>query len=178
MGAGVFAWTIPEADASGTLESLTETDHKITYALQLLKDRLAKCPPVRLTATLDGDDVSGEYVLFEAMITRYIGPNLYLAPQSATGDGLLDVVMVSEGERALLRDYLESWQAGEREHARMPTRKGRRLTMQWTGFHVHLDDEVWPDAAAQRATTSSPMEIAIEGEPLHVLVPPQLAEQA
>src|SRR5690348_10334149 len=87
VGAGVFAWTIPEADASGTLESLTQTEHKITYALQMLKDRLERCPPVKLTATLDGDDVSGEYVLFEAMITRYIGPNLYLAPESATGDG-------------------------------------------------------------------------------------------
>jgi diacylglycerol kinase family enzyme len=178
VGAGVFAWTIPDADASATLANLTHTDHKITYALQMLKDRLAQCSPVRLAATLDGDDLSGEYVLFEAMITRYIGPNLYLAPQSATADGLLDVVMVTEAERGLLRDYLESWQAGERQQARMPARKGRRLALQWTGFRLHIDDDVWPDHDAQCAPVPSRIEIGIEGKPLRVLVPASQAEHA
>ena len=49
IGVGVFAWTLPEADASGTLANLTDADSKIVYALQMLKDRLKGCPPVTVS---------------------------------------------------------------------------------------------------------------------------------
>ena len=174
VGAGLFAWTMPEADASGTLASLDNADRKIAYALQMLKDRLEACPPIPLRATLDGDDLSGDYVLFAAMITRYIGPNLYLAPHADPHDGCLDVVMVSEAERSLLRDYLSSWQNGETRRAALPTRRGRHLILEWTGFHLHIDDDIWPDEDAQTPTAPTRIDIAVEAQAVGVLVPDEV----
>jgi len=171
LGAGVFAWTMPEADASGTLASLDNADRKIAYALQMLKDRLEACPPIPFRAALDGDDLSGDYVLFEAMVTRYIGPNLYLAPHADPSDGCLDVVMVSEAERNLLRDYLSSWQNGETRRAALPTRRGRHLILEWTGFHLHIDDDIWPDEGEQTPLAPTRIDITIQAPSLSVLVP-------
>jgi diacylglycerol kinase family enzyme len=56
-------------------------------------------PPMRLKLKLDERDLSGEYILVEAMNIRSIGPNLCLAPDADHGDGLLDVVLVSNEER-------------------------------------------------------------------------------
>jgi diacylglycerol kinase family enzyme len=170
IGVGVFAWTLPEADASGTLANLTDADSKIVYALQMLKDRLQGCPPVTVSATLDGDDLTGEYVLFEAMNMRYIGPNLYLAPHGEPGDGLLDVVMVTLAERERLLEYLSSWQSGEARRAALPTRRGRHLVMQWTDFHVHVDDDIWPEEGAKLPAPAR-IDIKLEAQVLKVLVP-------
>lgn len=170
LGVGVFAWTMPEADASGTLATLEAADHKITYALQMLKDRLESCPPITLDATLDGDDLSGDYVLFEAMNAQYIGPNLYLAPHADAGDGALDVVMVTEAERSRLLEYLSSWQDGEFRRPQLPTRRGQRLTVQWTGFHLHIDDDIWPDQRAM-ARAPAPIDVTVEARAVSFLVP-------
>jgi diacylglycerol kinase (ATP) len=171
LGVGVFAWTMPEADASVTLASLANADSKIAYALQMLKDRLAHSAPITLTATLDGDELSGDYVLFEAMSTQYIGPNLYLAPHGDPGDGYLDVVMVTEAERERLIDYLSSWQNGELRRPELPTRRGRHLAMQWTGFHVHIDDDIWPEDGATPLAAPAPIDVTLEAQALSVLVP-------
>jgi diacylglycerol kinase family enzyme len=175
LGAGVFAWTIPYADNSGTLASLTTTEPKISYALQMLKDRLLQCPPVSISAMVDNQDVSGDYILFEAMATRYIGPNLHLAPHVDSADGRLDVVMARESERDVLRDYLSSWQDGARAPVPLPTLRGRRVVMQWTGFHLHIDDQVWPDEGAKLTTIPARVEAAIEPTTLNVLVPEQIS---
>ena len=170
LGVGVFAWTMPEADASQTLAGLELADHKITYALQMLKDRLENCPPVQLRATLDGDDLSGDYLLFEAMNAQYIGPNLYLAPHASAGDGSFDVVMVTDAERERLLDYLSSWQDGAFRRPQLPTRRGQRLEMQWTGFHLHVDDEIWPDEGAVLAAPAQ-IDVTLETQALSFLVP-------
>jgi len=170
LGVGVFAWTLPEADASGTLASLEKADSKIAYALQMLRDRLERCPPITLSVELDGVDLAGDYVLFEAMLMQYIGPNLYLAPHHAPGDGHLDVVLVSDAERELLLDYLSSWQNGEQRRPVLPTRRGRHLTMRWTGFHLHVDDDIWPDDGRLPSSAGAQIDIGIEAQ-LKVLVP-------
>src|SRR4051812_22457474 len=118
-GAGVFAWTMPQADSSRTLANLDGAEAKIVYALELLKERLRRCPAIRLEATLDGRALSGTYVMFEAMNMKYIGPNLYLAPGSDPADGRLDVVAVAETEREKFVEHLSSWQKGRMREPRL-----------------------------------------------------------
>jgi diacylglycerol kinase (ATP) len=55
---------------------------------------------------LDGQDVSGDYILLEALNIRYIGPNLDLVPRADNNDGFLDVVFVTKGQRTRLNKYL------------------------------------------------------------------------
>jgi hypothetical protein len=46
---------------------------------------------------IDGKDISDEYILWEAMNIRSVGPLLYLASQAATKDGRLDFVCARRG---------------------------------------------------------------------------------
>ncbi len=170
-GAGLFAWTMPQADASRTLASLDRADDKIVYALELLKERLRRCPAIRIEATLDGRDVSGTYVLFEAMNMRYIGPNLYLAPEGDPADQRLDVVAVPEPDRDRFFDYLSSWQDGRMCEPRLPSFRGRLLQMHWGGFEVHLDDRIWPAQGETPARDASTIELGFRGETVALLLP-------
>ncbi|HEX5477335.1 MAG TPA: diacylglycerol kinase family protein, partial [Burkholderiales bacterium] len=102
VGAGLFAGTLPDADASRTLANLGRRDAKVAYALQMLKDRVDACTVLPIQATLDGKDLSGEYLLLEALNIPSVGPNLFLAPDSAPGDGQLDVIMAGAEERERL----------------------------------------------------------------------------
>ncbi|MEO8627522.1 MAG: hypothetical protein ABI612_05390 [Betaproteobacteria bacterium] len=55
-----------------------------------------------MRAVLDGNDISGVYIMFQAMNIQRVGPNLFIAPDADPGDGLFDVVLLAEDERAKL----------------------------------------------------------------------------
>src|SRR5262245_20845065 len=140
VGAGLFTRTMAKADASPLLTTLNRADEKIDYALQMLKDGLQSCRSLRVNATLDGHDISGRYILFEAMNIQYIGPNLYLAPHCQPGDGVFDVVLATDSEREPLAHYLSSWQNGWLHRPELPSYRGRELNIEWTGYPLHIDD--------------------------------------
>jgi diacylglycerol kinase family enzyme len=170
MGSGLFARTMPEADRNPTLASLDSADAKVTYALQILREQLDEYRSRFFRATLDGRDVSGEYLLLEAMNMQYVGPNLYLGPDCDFRDGLLDVVVVAPEERAKLHRYLSTWQNGRLHIPDLTTWRGRELRVEWTGFKVHIDDEVWPEEGASHAAPAT-MTIAMEHDALEFLAP-------
>jgi diacylglycerol kinase family enzyme len=104
------------------------------------------------------------------MNTRYIGPNLYLAPDADPGDGCFDVVLVTEAERGKFAEYLSSWQKGRMREPSLPGRRGEHLQLQWSGFELHLDDKVWPDGAVPDPASSA-IDVRIEAGALEFLVP-------
>jgi diacylglycerol kinase family enzyme len=105
--------------------------------------------PVEVNARLDGEDISGHYLLLEAVNLRYVGPNLHLVHDSQPGDGHFDVVMVTENERARLVHYLDNWQDNRERLAILPTQRGKRLQIEWTGFALHIDDKLYPKEDAE-----------------------------
>ena len=42
--------------------------------------------------------------------------------------------------------------------------------MQWTGFHLHVDDDIWPDDGPLPSSAGAQIDIGIEAQ-LRVLVP-------
>jgi hypothetical protein len=80
------------------MAEIADVEVKVTYTLQLLREYLEKCPATEVKGTLDGENISGRYLLFEALLTQFIGPNLPLAPNILLDDGLFDVVMVSTAQ--------------------------------------------------------------------------------
>jgi diacylglycerol kinase family enzyme len=173
FGVGLFAHTIPLVDSSPELQKIEQPKDKVVFALQKLKDRLDHSPVVSLEATLDGEDVSGDYVMFEALNIPYVGPNLFLAPDSKPGDGQFDLVMVTEAERERLGQYLLHWQENKARLAVLPSRQGRELRIEWTGFRVHLDDEFWPEDESE-AEGSGVIEVRIQAAAVEVLAPADL----
>ena len=75
-----------------------------------------------------------------------MGSNLYLAPDTKPGDGHLEVVLVTEAERHRLVKYLDSWRENRERLAVLPSHRGKSLTLEWTGFELHIDDKLWPQA--------------------------------
>lgn len=169
IGAGLFAASIAHADRSGTLEAMPHADAKIAYTLQMLRERLDQSRPIEIEAQVDGADVSGEYLLFEAMIIPYIGPNLFLAPDSKPGDGCFELALVGERERDRLREYLTHWQNGKSRLPVLKSRHGRHLRMAWSGWPLHLDDKRWPKPGSPPG--SGRIELRLEGNTTRFLAP-------
>lgn len=170
VGVGLFARTISAADESKTLAALTDRKARIAYALEMLRERLARASPHALKLTIDGNDASGEYVLFEAMNMEFVGPNLYLAPDIQPADGLLDLVLVSVDERDKLRKTLAQWSDGERAHPDLPRQRARVIELEWDGSAVHFDDEAWPPEGAEPAALTH-ITISVERDALLFLAP-------
>jgi diacylglycerol kinase (ATP) len=169
LGCGLFTWGMRNVDDAPGPEPATPGE-RIARVLAMLDEQVGAHPPTRIDATLDGNDVSGDYVLLEAMNTRFVGPNLFLAPDGHPADGLLDVITVREDERDAFREHLASWKRGALRPPDWPARRGRHLTLQWTGFPLHLDDRLWPDAQVPRGDGGT-IELEVEQGALEFLVP-------
>jgi diacylglycerol kinase family enzyme len=141
-GLGLFAGLLGSADPRRGEAGDLPPAERTAFALEILEQRVAVCEPIALKATLDGKDLSGSYLMLEALNIPYVGPNLFLAPDSQPGDGTLDVVLVREEERERLKNNLASWQSNRERLSVLPTHRGRHLRMEWSGFDLHIDDEL------------------------------------
>lgn len=171
IGVGLFASSIEVADRSLENQRDLQSQQRVTHVLQILKERLGAFPASHVGATLDGRDISGDYIVFEVMNIRFVGPNLFLAPDADPGDGLLDVVLVTGDERDRFASHLASWQRGAKEPPRLRCERGRELRLDWTGFDLHLDDVTWPPQEARGAVGRSPIEVRMGDHSVEFLVP-------
>jgi diacylglycerol kinase (ATP) len=171
VGVGVFTRTMCEIDAFNRLAHLTTPQEKIASALTLLSERLRTYPVRRMELLLDDRDLSGDYLMMEAMNIRFVGPNLYVAPGCDPGDGLLDVVLVAERERDSLLSHLASWRQGTLLAPALPTYRGSRLRFEWHGHAMHVDDEAWPPEHVGECSVPSTIDIRVEKHALRVLIP-------
>ena len=144
VGAGLLADAIAEIDqgSAGHVNDLDDPDDRLTAAWALLERMLSDAPTRRFELTLDRRDLSGDYVLVEALNFGAAGPNLRLAPQATPSDGLLDVVLIDEQAReALLRHFPLLREDPSRVPA-FPSYTGRQLQMRCGEATLHLDDEL------------------------------------
>ena len=169
VGAGLFANLLARPKRKGA--KVGKPKDVVDRALRRLQDMAVHCEAVDVAATLDGEDISGRYLLFEAINLRYVGPSMFLAPEGKTGDGLLDVVLVTEDERAHLLEYLNKWQENRERRAVLPTRRGRRLKVEWTGYELHIDDKLYPREDDEHDAMAGIVEAWIEPAAVELLVP-------
>ena len=167
VGAGVFASLL----ANPAVESIKERTNAVETALERLRKQAQKCEPLEIHARLDGKDISGRYLMLEALNLRYVGPNLNLALDTKPGDGTLDVVLVTEAERSRLLHYLEHWQGNRERLAVLPSLRGKHLEIEWTGFALHIDDKLKPKAKATPKDIAGLVEARLDGATVEFLVP-------
>jgi diacylglycerol kinase (ATP) len=106
------------------------------------------------TIVADGVEHTGNYIMVEIMNIRSIGPNLVLAGEADPGDGLLDVVMVSESSRNKFESFLLSRINDEDKEFSFSTIRARKVKIFWDGKDAHADDE--------RLKIEKPVEVSIE----------------
>lgn len=99
--------------------------------------------------TLDGEDISGTYRMFEVMNTNRFGPWIKLAPDADPGDGLLDVVRIHPDNDESLFRYVASLLSEDLDELpNVEISRGRCLELRWQGnFSFHVDAEIRPPAS-------------------------------
>lgn len=170
LGAGLFADLLTHEKSAAEQRRAKLKTNPVEGALQRLKEVAETLDPVEVNARLDGEDISGRYLLLEAVNLPYVGPNLHLVHDSQPGNGHFDVVMVTENERARLIHYLDRWQDDRERLAILPTKRGKRLQVEWTGFPLHLDDKLYPKDDAEPDEVAGLVEARI-AEAVEFLVP-------
>jgi diacylglycerol kinase (ATP) len=174
LGTGFFAWTIAQIDREdGSAESGSkDMEHELRAARRFLRERLDHFSPQSLQVKLDGRDLSGEFLLLEAMNIRSIGPNLFLAPGADPGDGLLDVVLIPSEEQDKLREHLRDQTEDNLGDPCLTLHRGKHLQVQGEGGEFHLDDRSWPDDRKASAQRPFSVEVRVNPKTLMFLVPP------
>ncbi|MBW4463157.1 MAG: hypothetical protein KME47_23390 [Nodosilinea sp. WJT8-NPBG4] len=124
-----------------------------------------------LTLSLDGKDISGEYVLLEVMNIQYVGPNLHLAPNTSLNDGLLTVVLVHEGEQDKITNYLSDCLAGKCDLAPFTQYQGQHLQIQGEKFDIHVDDKVLAKNSLASPDGSIVIDVSVAPRSLEFLLP-------
>jgi diacylglycerol kinase family enzyme len=135
-----------------------------------LKALAADFPPAHISGTLDGHDVSGAFLLVQAMNIAAVGPGLVLAPDADPGDGLLDFAFVPEERRAAFIDFLVARIRDEPATAPVDIRRGRTLRIAGCGHDVHIDDRVWR-VPVSAADIHPPVEVRVQPQAIRLLVP-------
>lgn len=176
VGIGVFARVIAfaKAESGGLVPEPEKRGAELNRDLRLLRAFLHDHPPDPCTLRLDGNKKTGEYLLFEAMNTGYIGPHVPLAPDADPGDGMLDVVVAGEAERKPLEGYLTArLEGGDVAPFLLSVTQASSVRLSVHGVRVHIDGEVWPDEEDPPPAHSTAFEVEIDLEPgaLTVLVP-------
>jgi diacylglycerol kinase family enzyme len=103
-GAGLLADYVQSAkkEKKKNKESKTiSNEHEMLRHVSLLRRTLRDYSARKWKIYIDGKDISGRYILWEAMNIRSVGPALYLAPWAGTKDGEFDFLCVRENLRYL-----------------------------------------------------------------------------
>jgi diacylglycerol kinase family enzyme len=145
-------------------------EQEMTRHVSLLRRMLHDYPARNWKIHIDGKDISGRYILWEAMNIRSVGPALYLAPWAATKDGEFDFVCVREGDRPVLTRHLDARLAGKKSRFPLPTRRFRKLKTVWEKSIFHFDDNLWPEKKQKPGSTSE-IEITVKPSALLILQP-------
>ena len=173
IGIGAFADTMSKLDARKNIDLAHHDvpDKKLESVLHIMRIRLEGARSLPLKITLDGADLTGEYVLLEAMNIRSIGPNLQLAADADPGDGLIDLVLVADHEREKLSRYLAERIAGKSGVPQLSVRRGRHLRIESDEVRLHIDDDIWPEHGEHPPYSPMIIDVELHSESLAILVP-------
>lgn len=178
MGIGAFADVLKRYDP--------RNGKSIARSIQSILDTMADYQPKFFHLNLDGEDLSGSYLLVEIMNTPTLGLRYMLAPNAEADDGLFDLVLIHAHERDNYLKFMAGTLMGNLESfPAISIQRGRELEIAWRGFPMHVDGEVVSDAgwieryaSSVKMDNSNPLDVPepslkVEVVPgaIHFLVP-------
>ena len=159
VGLGLLARGMAEIDAADIFGQEQLLCSRRTFARLL-----TEAEPERLEMTLDGNPLSGDFLVLEIMNISHVGPGLNLAPKADPGDGLLDVVHARADRRAVLLKWLNEGEYGEEPPVDIT--RAREVKITWAGTSLRLGDNFSPAPGAVPKLT-----VGLEPEQACVLIP-------
>jgi len=155
-----------EEKKNKTIKKLSKEQEMARHGALLCR-MLHDYPARKWKIELDGRDISGRYILWEAMNIHSVGPALHLAPRAGTKDGRFDFACARPAHCAVLAKHFEARVAGKKSKSPLPTRRFRELRIAWKGSTIHFDDKLWPD---KKQSGRSPSEIKITVKPSALII--------
>ena len=170
VGMGLLSEAIHVIDEghAGYVNEIGDTETRINAALEVFRHTLQDIPTSAVELWLDGEALSGDYLLVETLNFGAAGPNLNFAPHGDPSDGMLDLVLAEEADRRMLRDRLDQLRSDPMAAPDLRTHRGRRIEMRCDGSLLHVDDQLWRGDAG----TVTSVEITIDAGALTFLIPP------
>ena len=165
-GAGLFADYL-QAPKEGRKEKTTSKAEELRHHVRELHRRLQNYRTREWEMSLDGDDVSGRYLLWHAMNLRSVGPVLTLAPDAKINDGAFDFVGAREEDHSVLLDYFEARAAGKRRKLPLSVKRFRRMWLRDKKSPLHFDDDLW-SAKKEKQPRPRYIEIAVKESALRI----------
>jgi diacylglycerol kinase (ATP) len=159
-GGGLFADYFPAAKANEKKDASPEEE--LTAHLSLLRELSVDYPARQWKMSIDGEDISGHYILWGAMNIRSAGPGLHLAPKATTHDGRLDFVAVREHEREIFTKHVDAHLAGRKARVLLKPRRFRELVIKSAPGAMHLDGEKWPNPNTNSERQRSAVKITVK----------------
>jgi diacylglycerol kinase family enzyme len=145
VGLGIFAHLIARAKKADERRFSSSLGDRAVMRLARarLLDTLFGYRPRRWKVALDDDEQEVEGVWLSVMNIRSLGPRLTVAPNARSGDGWLDVVIISADEAGGLADALLSGAPGASEAMSLGARRARRVRLSGDLDEAYIDDEPW-----------------------------------
>lgn len=163
FGCGVFAELLHRYDP--------RQGKSVMRAFKTIVDVLPSFEPVHVRASVDGHDVSGEYLIFSVLNTKRIGPWIELAPDADPFDKQFEIVGVKPNGRTGLLAYAKATLAGEiGELDGVVLRKGRTVDIFADGGTFHLDTETFETMETEDASRDT-LHVAVDDDSVTMLIP-------
>jgi len=170
VGVGLLSEAIHVID-EGHARYVNEIGHtatRIEAALEVFRNTVQEMPGAPVELQVDGQLLSGDYILVEALNFGAAGPNLNFAPHGDASDGLLDLVLAGESDRHVLRERLDQFRSEPAAAPVLTTHRARRIEMRCEGCLLHVDDQLRRGDAGTLVT----LELTVDAGALTFLIPP------
>ncbi|OOG17933.1 hypothetical protein BWD42_11585 [Sphingobacterium sp. CZ-UAM] len=139
IGFGLFPVLMKKMDTKNT-ETLP-AEEEIKCALMQLRKLALTFPPKRLKLVTPAGKIEKECIMVEIMNISSMGPRLVLAADADPGDGEFDIIIVTAEQRQDLIAYIDGLLAGKNKPFKIKPIRASRLSMEWQGDGLHIDDE-------------------------------------
>src|SRR5205085_1366146 len=130
-GAGLFADYLRAPDRSEKTGSKKSKAAEMRHHVKELRRRLQNHRAREWQIELDDEDISGRYLLWQAMNISSVGPVLALAPNAKTNDGAFDFIGAREENRAALLNYFDARAEGKQPKFPLAARRFKRMRLRW-----------------------------------------------
>lgn len=134
LGWGVFPQAI--AVAKTRIRQKKGRRRQLERDRELFDAAIHRAEPRPYEIHVDGRSYSGSYLMVEVVNVPYLGPRLHVSPPSDPGDGMLELVLAEEGDRAAL---VELTRGGSLEEGALRHVRGKHLQIRADDGLLHRD---------------------------------------
>jgi diacylglycerol kinase (ATP) len=140
-GGGIFADLLVQADET---DANAGGDDKVALGLRVLRDAAGEAESGHWYIEADGKDLSAELIGVEIANIPLLGPNVPIAPSADPSDGVLDIVLLREENRADLAAYAEARLAKRQPpELELDAHQARRIVLRPPPASAcHVDDKL------------------------------------